>query len=422
MAKRKSSNFLPGVFQTLSNKRFLNTTLDPLIQEPALKKIYGYIGQQDQSPVFQSSDYYIAEGDSYSQFYQLETGTVIKKKDINSNTYKISNVYNYPDLLNQIAADGGVNNDHQRLFNNRYYSYNGFVDLDKLTNFQQYYCVPKGPYTVDVTAAGIPSQQAFYFHRVSYTANNQTELQSAAIGRSGYSVDGYTNENNPTITLKRGGTYTFNVNQGGHRFWIQTEIGTSGVSTVQSNISTRNVLGVANNGIDYGTITFTVPLSTDQDTLIALPSIQNVDMVITDYNYSDLQGINYDNFIQYNALDGVRAFDTKIIYLTQENKIFQIAVQSDRTIKLTDIGVSWPNNYKCFVNQGDIFGHTFVYKNEFGVVEQFPTISAPLNILYYQDADNELIYGTIQLVDPDPVSLLNVNDIIGRRKVNFHFL
>jgi len=414
MAKRKSSNFLPGVFQTLSNKRFLNTTLDPLIQEPALKKIYGYIGQQDQSPVFQSSDYYIAEGDSYSQFYQLEPGTVIKKKDINSNTYKISNVYNYSDLLNQIAADGGVNNDHQRLFNNRYYSYNGFVDLDKLTNFQQYYWVPKGPYTVDVTAAGIPSQQAFYFHRVSYTANNQTELQSAAIGRSGYSVDGYTNENNPTITLKRGGTYTFNVNQGGHRFWIQTEIGTSGVSTVQSNISTRNVLGVANNGIDYGTITFTVPLSTDQDTLIALPSIQNVDMVITDYNYSDLQGINYDNFIQYNALDGVRAFDTKIIYLTQENKIFQIAVQSDRTIKLTDIGVSWPNNYKCFVNQGDIFGHTFVYKNEFGVVEQFPTISAPLNILYYQDADNELIYGTIQLVDPDPVSLLNVNDIIGR--------
>ena len=414
MAKRKSSNFLPSVFQTLSNKRFLNTTLDPLIQEPALKKVYGYIGQQDQSPVFQSSDYYIAENDSYSQFYQLEPGTVIKKQDINSNTYKVSNVYNYLDFLNQIVADGGINNDHQRLFSNRYYSYNGFVDLDKLTNFQQYYWAPKGPYTIDVTAAGIPTSETFYFHRISYTANNQNELQSAAIGRSGYNVDGYTNENNPTITLKRGGTYTFNINQGGHKFWIQTEIGTSGVSNVQSNISTRDVLGVTNNGADYGTITFTVPLSTAQDDLITLPSIQNIDMVVTDFSYNDLQGINYDNFIQYNALDGVRAFDTKIIYLTQSNTIYQISVQSDRTIKLTDIGITWGNSYKCFVNQGDVYGHTFVYKDSFGAFHPFPTLSAPLNVLYYVDADNELIYGTIQLVDPDPVSLLNVNDIIGR--------
>ena len=137
MAKRKSSKFLPSVFQTLSNKRFLNTTVDQLIQEPALKKIYGYIGQQDQSPVFQQSDYYIAENDSYSQFYQMEPGTVIKKRDLNSSTYKINNVYNYPDLLNQIAADGGINTNHQRLFTNRYYSYNGFVDLDKLTNYRQ---------------------------------------------------------------------------------------------------------------------------------------------------------------------------------------------------------------------------------------------------------------------------------------------
>ena len=45
MAKRKSVNFLPQVFNTLSNKRFLNATMDPLIQEPSLKKMYGYINK-----------------------------------------------------------------------------------------------------------------------------------------------------------------------------------------------------------------------------------------------------------------------------------------------------------------------------------------------------------------------------------------
>ena len=91
MAKRKSSKFLPQVFQTSSNNRFLNATLDQLIQEPALKKVYGYIGQQDQSSVFNKHDYYINENDAYAQFYQLEPGVVIKKRAINSNTYKVDN-------------------------------------------------------------------------------------------------------------------------------------------------------------------------------------------------------------------------------------------------------------------------------------------------------------------------------------------
>ena len=65
MAKRKSENFLPQAFRTLSNRRLLNATIDPLIQEPSLKKIYGYIGQQDQSSVFKNGDYYINEFKTY---------------------------------------------------------------------------------------------------------------------------------------------------------------------------------------------------------------------------------------------------------------------------------------------------------------------------------------------------------------------
>ena len=44
----------------------------------------------------------------------------------------------------------------------------------------------------------------------------------------------------------------------------------------------------------------------------------------------------------------------------------------------------------------------------------FRSLSAAQNVLYYVDSENPLVYGEIQLVDPAPNSLLNVNDIIGK--------
>ena len=57
---------------------------------------------------------------------------------------------------------------------------------------------------------------------------------------------------NPTLTLVRGSTYTFNVNAAGHPFHIQT---------VNSAYSSADVYtsGVTNPGVAVGTITFTVP-------------------------------------------------------------------------------------------------------------------------------------------------------------------
>jgi hypothetical protein len=347
MAKRKSIDFLPSVFKTATNQRLLNATVDQLIQEPALKKIYGYIGQQDQSGVYKKNDYYILESDKYSQFYQLEPGVVVKKKQINTNTYKIENVYSYPEILNQLSSDGGLNNDHSRLFTNESYSYNGFVDLDKLTNYRQYYWVPNGPYTVDVNAGGLNLIDSYTIQRVSYSNNQTSELISASLGRSGYQIAGFSHVN-PIITLIRGGSYTFNIGQPGNRFWIQTEIGTSGQSAVQANISTRQVLGVQNNGLDSGSITFNVPLKDAQDNIINLPSITNIDM-ITDVPYNQMQGQNYDDFITNTALDGVRAFDNKLIYINntdpatwsgvpenQRSGIWRIVTNVNKTI-LSDL-------------------------------------------------------------------------------------
>ena len=67
---RKSSQFLPQVFQTKTNLRFLNATMDQLIQEPNLKRISGYVGRKDISPGYSKTDSYVVENDKFSDYYQ----------------------------------------------------------------------------------------------------------------------------------------------------------------------------------------------------------------------------------------------------------------------------------------------------------------------------------------------------------------
>ena len=56
---------------------------------------------------------------------------------------------------------------------------------------------------------------------------------------------------NPDLTLKRGATYQFKINTPGHPLWIKTE-----ASPGMDNALNK---GITANGIDKGTITFTVP-------------------------------------------------------------------------------------------------------------------------------------------------------------------
>lgn len=68
-------------------------------------------------------------------------------------------------------------------------------------------------------------------------------------GSGSYTIN---TQSNPTLTLVRGSTYTFNINAVGHPFHIQT---------VNSAYSSSDVYtsGVTNPGAQTGTVTFTVP-------------------------------------------------------------------------------------------------------------------------------------------------------------------
>ena len=70
-------------------------------------------------------------------------------------------------------------------------------------------------------------------------------------GSGAYIIDG---ASNPTLTVIRGVTYTFEINATGHPFWLQTAAGVYDSSNTYST-------GVTNGGVQVGTITWQVALN-----------------------------------------------------------------------------------------------------------------------------------------------------------------
>ena len=96
MAARKTVNFLPTIFQTEVNSKFLSATVDQLVSEPNLKTVHGYIGRKF-APTYKARDSYIIEDSADRQNYQLEPSIVVRD-DSNNITFFAS----YTDLLNKI--------------------------------------------------------------------------------------------------------------------------------------------------------------------------------------------------------------------------------------------------------------------------------------------------------------------------------
>ena len=67
-----------------------------------------------------------------------------------------------------------------------------------------------------------------------------------------YNGEGFSDASNPDITLKRGSTYTFNIDAPGHPFLVKEVQGT-GTANLYNE-------GVTNNGAISGSVTFTVPM------------------------------------------------------------------------------------------------------------------------------------------------------------------
>lgn len=420
MATRKTINFLPDIFRSDVNKKFLGATFDQLISEPSLTRVNGFVGRQFSltygiSDPTKNSASFVEEPTTSKQNYQLEPALVVKNDRQNVELYT-----DYKDLIDKIGYYSGKNDNQDRLFKSEYYNYNPRIDLDKFVNYTRYYWLPNGPDAITITS-GNPNVPK------TFTITRDT---------NSYLTDQTGNDRNPEITLVRGVTYNFEVEQSSNGFWIQTEPGTDGFKNFSQKTSTREIFGVSNNGIDSGTITFTVPLKDSQDYYFKSPIINYVDYAFAG-TFSSLDGAfwNKPSLSVIGNIDGDTRFPdgSYIVFLgsttsaadwttrnggivppDKRKGLWKINVSSTGQVQV-EYARDIPVGHRILINRGSVYAGREYFKSTSGAIIPSPPITAPLTTLYYQDANNPNIFGTIKIVDGQGGDVDVTENIIGKK-------
>jgi hypothetical protein len=308
--KRESSNLLPRFYRTNSNKKFLQATLDQLIQPGTVKKVNGYLGRQ-YSATNKSSDIFLEAADKSRQDYQLEPAAVIS--DYLGNTTFLKD---YIDHINHIDVLGGNVKNHSRLNKQEFYSWNPHINWDKFVNFQQYYWLPFGPSPINITG-----QQQGITSTYSITLADEVDNKAFLFNPEGPS-EGLVR--NPTITLFRGQTYIFDINCPSHPFSLKTERSEGSLD--------RYSQGVIGNGTEVGSIKFEVPFNA--------PDV----LYYVSENAIDTAGVFHILDIEENTLIDVTAeILGKKTYSIPNTAIGNVALSNG--MKLRFIGVVVPEQY-----------------------------------------------------------------------------
>ena len=248
--KITASDFLPKFFRTQANKKFLQGTLDQLIQPGVAEKINGYYGRTT-AKAYKTTDNYVDDVTTDRTNYQLEPATVIKDNYDNVTFYK-----DYNDYMGQLSVFGASVDNHSRLNSQETYAWNPSIDWDKFVNFREYYWMPTGPISIPVTG-----QSRTVVSTYSVTTQDQGD-NIAYIFNDGLTI-------NPSLKLYRGQTYRFEINTPGHPMSIALSRTFTPGTTVDTNVSTLYTDGVTaydKDGnvttasyIEEGTIEFTIP-------------------------------------------------------------------------------------------------------------------------------------------------------------------
>jgi hypothetical protein len=443
MATRiRTLDFLPEIFKTTTNSQFLSATLDQLVAQPNTKKIQGYVGSKFGYGV-NPNDYYVTEPTKTRTDYQLEPGVIFLKE--NDTTAK--DFISYPGIIDALKSQGGLTENNNRLFNSQFYSWDSFTNLDPIINFNQYYWLPEGPERVVVAS------------NIVYNADNFA-IQPAADSYLISSETVGTPSANPTLTLLRGGSYTFAVNQN-TQFWIQGVPGITGYNN--EHVQTRDVYGVTNNGATNGLVTFTVPQKNALDDFYH-PGNNTVNVVSTK-PFDEINGAFVNDI---GGIDGVTALDglTVMFYDTGVvNETGYLEKFYDQTLYDENGGVAYdtntdypgssiynnnfeggfytevaatfytisllgsvdnpqiqlsvagtiPTNQKITALSGLTWVNRNFYRSTIGAITLEPYNSAILDTLYYQDGTIPGRVGVINLIENNSLNQINVvTEILGK--------
>ena len=203
--KRQSSDHLPRYYRTQANQKFLNSTMDQLIQPGVVEKINGYIVRKTQQS-FTQSDNYVGDVSVSRENYQFEPAAVIKDTLNNVTFYK-----DYNDYVNQLNGFNKGVEDHSVFNGQEYYAWDPHIDWDKFSNFREYYWLPNGPQSVPVAGNTVDVES-----NIKVTIGDNVDNNTFMFSNAG-------TVNNPTITLYRGQTYKFEVNTPNLPFTIKTQ-------------------------------------------------------------------------------------------------------------------------------------------------------------------------------------------------------
>ena len=282
-SNRKTAELLPRYFRTEKNKKFLEATLDQVLQPGVAEKINGYYGRKT-AKAFLPTDNYIGDVSVNRLNYQFEPAAVYKDQIGNVLFYK-----DYNDYLNQINVFGGTTDNASTLNSQELYSWNPNIDWDKFVNFREYYWLPTGPLSIDISGQSNLVTSTYIVTTVD-NGDNTTYV---------FSPDGITQ--NPSIILYRGQKYKFEVNAPGMPLTFRTT----------RELVTDNIygVGITNQNIEAGIIEFTVPL-TAPDTLYYVSNTDiNTAGLIQISDIADNSSINIESEIlgkkSYTSSTGV---------------------------------------------------------------------------------------------------------------------
>lgn len=383
MSIKKTVNFLPPYFRTIPNKRFLNSTLDRLMSSAQLESFDGYIGRKFNNGTLLPGGY-IQESTPLRDSYQLEPNFIVS-----DNNDTVQSVISFEDILNTIAGKNGSTSNWNRLLSGNFYSWRGFTDLDKLINYQNYVWLSKTD----------PDNNWYWNNSVLVTNDQINPNNNYAIIKNlnSFEVSGEGSVN-PDIELLRGGTYTFTIQQSDNfsdingNVWIQNTPGVSDPNNNDPALDIRNVLGVTNNGINNGQITFSVPTISANQFYINLYTFGDsrdfIDLAI-DSTFVSLSGSKITTLQSQGGIDGIIDFVGKtILFPNDETALGSWTIENNNGVINLVQNATILTNYKVTILNGLTHRLTSYYMMSNGAMQQVPPTSSLSQKLYIQDDSN----------------------------------
>lgn len=131
---RSSSDFLPYIINTKTNKKFLETTFDQLVSSGTTEQIDYYWGRVSGSTFVYNNDVYNYEPNSLRHNYQFSPGFTYQE---NETTQALS----YINLINHLKNNGYDISDIDRLYSNDGYTLDLPINSDSFINYINYFWI-----------------------------------------------------------------------------------------------------------------------------------------------------------------------------------------------------------------------------------------------------------------------------------------